>query len=142
MQMGGSWSVYWYNGAIVSSEIARGLDIFELTPSPLLTANEIAAARTVELDYLNAQGQPQFVWPPSFALARAYTDQLERSGGLAAARLGAVRQALDRAEAGSGSARQGSLTSLARELDSDAAGSRDAPKVRALAGAVRDLAAR
>ena len=33
MSMGGSWSVYWYNGVIVSSEIARGLDIFELTPS-------------------------------------------------------------------------------------------------------------
>ena len=27
MAMGGSWSVYWYNGVIVSSEIARGLDI-------------------------------------------------------------------------------------------------------------------
>ncbi|MDH5316312.1 MAG: hypothetical protein OEW44_07510, partial [Gemmatimonadota bacterium] len=33
MQMGGSWSVYWYNGVIVSSEIARGLDILELEPS-------------------------------------------------------------------------------------------------------------
>src|SRR5262252_3205263 len=30
---GGSWSVYWYNGLVVSSEIARGLDIFELLPS-------------------------------------------------------------------------------------------------------------
>ena len=29
----GSWSVYWYNGMIVSSEIQRGLDIFELLPS-------------------------------------------------------------------------------------------------------------
>ena len=29
---GGSWSAYWYNGVIVSSEIARGLDIFELRP--------------------------------------------------------------------------------------------------------------
>ena len=35
MASGGSWSVYWYNGVIVSSEIARGLDIFELTPSAL-----------------------------------------------------------------------------------------------------------
>ena len=25
---GGSWSAYWYNGAIVSSEIARGIDVF------------------------------------------------------------------------------------------------------------------
>ena len=30
MAMGGSWSAYWYNGVIVSSEIARGLDIYEL----------------------------------------------------------------------------------------------------------------
>ena len=29
-----SWSVYWYNGLMYSSEIARGLDIFELVPSP------------------------------------------------------------------------------------------------------------
>ena len=39
-----SWSVYWYNGLIVNSEIARGLDVFELTPSEYLSANEIAAA--------------------------------------------------------------------------------------------------
>src|SRR5256885_16553087 len=36
----GSWSAYWYNGYIVSSEIARGLDILELTPNSLLTQNE------------------------------------------------------------------------------------------------------
>ncbi|MEM6288588.1 MAG: hypothetical protein AAF845_15735, partial [Bacteroidota bacterium] len=77
-QMGGSWSVYWYNGLIVSSEIARGLDVFELAPSEYLTANEIAAANTVRLTYLNAQGQPRYEWPPSFALAQAYLDQAER----------------------------------------------------------------
>ena len=70
--------------SIVSSEIARGLDIFELTPSAFISQNEIDAAKTVHLDYLNAQGQPKFVWPPSFALARAYVDQLERSSGLSA----------------------------------------------------------
>ncbi|GAB5408159.1 MAG: hypothetical protein BalsKO_05240 [Balneolaceae bacterium] len=75
MQMGGSWSVYWYNGLIVSSEIARGLDIFDLTPSPYLTENEIAASKTVKLDYLNAQGHPMFVWPSTTALAKAYVDQ-------------------------------------------------------------------
>ncbi len=71
MAMGGSWSAYWYNGVIVSSEIARGLDIFELTPSGFLSQNEIDAAKTVHFDYFNAQGQQQFVWPASFALARA-----------------------------------------------------------------------
>ena len=30
---GGFWSVYWYNGQIIGSEMQRGLDIFELTPS-------------------------------------------------------------------------------------------------------------
>src|SRR5207344_298014 len=37
----GSWSAYWYNGYIVSSEIARGLDMLELVPSPLMSQNEI-----------------------------------------------------------------------------------------------------
>ena len=30
----GSWSVYWYNGVLVSSEIRRGLDILELVAEP------------------------------------------------------------------------------------------------------------
>jgi hypothetical protein len=30
--LGGAWSAYWYNGHIYASEIARGLDIFELVP--------------------------------------------------------------------------------------------------------------
>jgi hypothetical protein len=140
MRSGGSWSVYWYNGVIVSSEIARGMDIFELTPSALLTQNEIDAAKTVRLDYLNAQGQPQFVWPSSFALAGAYTDQLERSGGLSSDRISAVRQQLSSAESASGSARREALTSLAGELSGDASGSRDAQKVRMLVDAVRGLA--
>ena len=29
---GGHWSAYWYNGHIYASEIARGLDVFKLTP--------------------------------------------------------------------------------------------------------------
>ena len=82
MLTAGSWSVYWYNGLIVSSEIARGLDIFELMPSGLISQNEIDAAKTVRFDYLNAQEQRKLVWPASFALARAYLDQLERDKGL------------------------------------------------------------
>ncbi len=108
MQMAGSWSVYWYNGVIVNSEIARGLDIFELTPSAFLTQNEIDAAKSVRLDYLNAQGQPKFVWPATFALARAWTDQLERSQGLTADRIAAVRRDLAAAENAMGSARRSS----------------------------------
>lgn len=140
MGNGGSWSVYWYNGYMVSSEIGRGLDIFELTPSPALTQNEIDAAKTVKLEYLNAQGQPKHVWPPSFALARAYTDQLERSGGLPGARITAIRQSLSAAEGASGSARATALGRLASQIGSDAGGSRDGAKVRMLAGAVKSLA--
>jgi hypothetical protein len=136
----GSWSVYWYNGVLVSSEIRRGLDVFELLPSPHLSQNEIDAANTVKLDYLNAQGQPRFVWPPSFALARAYVDQLERNKGLAAARITAVRNDLSSAEKLSGPQRRDALTKLAAQVNGDAAGSSDQAKVRMLTAAVKDLA--
>jgi hypothetical protein len=141
LKLSGSWSAYWYNGVIVSSEITRGLDIFELAPSAFISQNEIDAAKTVHFDYYNVQGQQQFVWPPSFALARAYVDQLERSGGLASNRISAVRQQLTAAEGRSANDRRSALGALAAQLDGDAAGSRDASKVRALAAAVRSLAA-
>lgn len=99
MQMGGSWSVYWYNGYIYNSEIARGLDVFELVPSGFLTENEIAAANTVQLEYLNAQKQPTYEWPPSFALARAHVDQLERNDGASADEIAALRAEIDQSEA-------------------------------------------
>ena len=137
---GGSWSAYWYNGVIVSSEIARGLDILELVPSEHISQNEIDAAKSVRLEYLNTQGQPQFVWPATFALARAYLDQLERSNGLAAARIAAVRQTLTGAEQSSGATRSTALTALATQLAGEAAGANDAAKVRLLAEAVRALA--
>ncbi len=137
---GGSWSTYWYNGVIVSSEIARGLDIFELLPSPLISQNELDAARTVKLAYLNTQGQPKLVWPPSFALAKAYVDQLERSKGLDGGRVKAVRGELATAEKASGTARSSALEKLAGELETDAAKSSDAAKVRTLEGAVKQLA--
>jgi hypothetical protein len=141
LSLGGSWSVYWYNGVIVSSEIQRGLDIFELTPSAFISQNEIDAAKTVHFDYLNTQGQPKLTWPPSFALARAFADQLARNGGLDATRLTAVRQALAGAESASGAARSSALTQLASQLDADVATASDKIKVRMLEGAVRDLAA-
>jgi hypothetical protein len=140
MGEGGSWSVYWYNGVIVSSEIARGLDIFELTPSAFVSQNEIDAAKTVKIDYLNAQGQPKFEWPASFALARAYADQLERSKGVSAARVKAVRDGLVAAESATGAARSSALTALATQLDGEAAGSKDGRKVTMLASAIRALA--
>ena len=140
LQLGGSWSVYWYNGSIVSSEIIRGLDVLELTPSEFLSQNEIDAAKTVKADFLNPQGQPKFVWPASFSLSRAYVDQLERSKGLGAARLATIRTALTTAEKQSAAARRATLTRLAASLDADAKKSADAAKVGTLAKSVRDLA--
>ena len=93
----------------------------------------------MHLPELNVQGQPKFVWPPSFALARAYADQLERSNGLSADRITAIRQALDAAEKASGSQRHDALTQLATQVDGDAGGAADGAKVRKLADAVRQL---
>jgi hypothetical protein len=139
-QMGGSWSVYWYNGVIVSSEIARGLDIVELTPSAFISQNEIDAAKSVRFEYLNAQGQPKLVWPATFALARSYVDQLERSKGFAGGRIASTRATLDGAEKASGSARTAALSTLATQLDGDAGSAKESAKVKALASAVRALA--
>jgi hypothetical protein len=140
LEMGGSWSAYWYNGVIVSSEIARGLDILELRPSALLSAHEIAAAKTVRFDEFNTQGQPALVWPTTFALAGAYLDQLERSKGLPSSRIASARATLGSAEHASTDQRRDALTQLATQLDGDAAASSDGKKVRLLAGTVRNLA--
>jgi hypothetical protein len=140
MVSGGTWSAYWYNGIIVSSEIARGLDIYELVPSPLISQNEIDAAKTVHFDYWNTQDQQKFVWPPSFALARAYLDQLERSKGLGADAIASARTALATAEKRSGAQRKTALTELASTLDAAAGAAGDQTKVHALSAAVTDLA--
>lgn len=140
LQTAGSWSVYWYNGMLVSSEIARGLDVLELTPSEHLSANEIAASKTVRLERLNAQGQSRYTWPPSFALARAYIDQLERSGGLSATEIAAARTSLTEAEGADDAGRRTVLTALGARVQNAADASPDAGKVRMLADAVRALA--
>jgi hypothetical protein len=136
----GSWSAYWYNGYIVSSEIARGLDILELQPSAFLSQNEIDAAKLVHFDFLNVQDQPKFVWPASFVVARAYLDQLARSNGLAPARVAAARDALAHAEKLSGPARRDALTQLATQLNGDASSAADGAKVQTLAATVTGLA--
>lgn len=137
---GGEWSAYWYNGVIVGSEIARGLDVWELRASGLISQNEIDAAKSVHLPELNVQGQPKYVWPATFSLARAYVDQLERSNGLAADRITAVRQSLADAEKASGAQRHDALTQLATQIDADGASTTDGAKLKMLAGSVRDLA--
>ena len=136
----GSWSAYWYNGYIVSSEIGRGLDVFELLPSGWLSQNEIDAAKLVHFDYLNVQDQPKLTWPASFVVARAYLDQLARSDGLASAKVTAARAALARAERLSGQQRRNALTALVTQLTGDAPSAVDQAKVRTLTGMVTDLA--
>jgi hypothetical protein len=138
---GGSWSAYWYNGLIVSSEIARGLDIFILTPSKFLTQNEIDAAATVHFNEFNAQGQPKVVWPPSFTLVRAYLDQITRSKGLDPDQINDVGKALAAAEHTTGARRQASLTALATRLEQEAKTSGDPAKMQLLIASVKDLAA-
>jgi hypothetical protein len=141
LESGGYWSAYWYNGMIVGSEMARGLDIFELVPSGFISENEIEAAKTVKLDYLNTQGQPKLTWPATVSLARAYVDQLERSNGMDAAWIAAVRKSLAEAEKADQAERDQTLSRLSAELESEAARAADGAKVRTLAGVVKQLGA-
>jgi len=138
---GGSWSVYWYNGAIVSSEIARGLDILELEPSKYLSANEIAAAKSVKFDHFNVQGQQMFVWPATYSLALAYVDQLDRSGEMPPEHAARMRSALETLETAPASERQNAFMNMASHLDELAASNpASAEALSKLAGTVRELA--
>jgi hypothetical protein len=96
--LGGDWSAYWYNGYIYGSEIARGLDVFELTPTKFLTQNEIDAAKTVRVNELNVQNQQKIEWPAKLAVAKAYMDQLSRSQALPSDRIAALQKAIQSAE--------------------------------------------
>jgi len=140
LTLAGSWSVYWYNGHLIGSEIARGLDIFTLQPSEFLTQNEIDAAKLITREEFNAQLQTQIVWPAHFSVARAYVDQLERGKALSGPRMAVIRGALDSAEQASGTARRTTLTALTAALAQDATSSSDATKVRLFNGVVRDPA--
>ena len=140
LTLGGYWSAYWYNGKIVGSEIGRGLDVFELTPSEYLTRNEIEAAKLVRFDTFNPQDQQKLGWPATFVVARAYVDGLVRNDGLRKAWGADVMRHLATAEKAKGAARHNALTTLALQLDRDATG-RDAARVKALAQTVRDIAA-
>jgi hypothetical protein len=137
---GGFWSTYWYNGNIYGTEIARGLDIFKLTPSQFLTQNEIDAATEVHSTEFNAQHQQRISWPPTNAVAKAYLDQLGRTHGIAPARASDVRSAMERADhiksksdKGAAAAAE-SLTNVAAKLleDAGAAKGADASRLRSL----------
>jgi hypothetical protein len=139
--IGGSWGAYYWNGMVYSSELARGFDVLELLPTDKLSANELAAAKLVRFEQYNPQSQPKIVWPAAFPVVRSYLDQLVRDKGLAAARTTAIASALNAAEKQSGAARGKSLSTLATQVEADANGAKDAAKVRAMAGAIKALAA-
>src|SRR6202035_3540551 len=116
--LGGMWSVYWYNGYIYGSEIARGVDVFKLVPNKYITQNEIDAANQVHFDELNVQNQPKITWPANFVVARAYLDQLSRGSSLAPQRITALSAAIARAEASPSDRKEAAqLKSMAASLD-------------------------
>jgi hypothetical protein len=135
--LGGDWSAYWYNGTIYGSEIARGLDVFELTPTKFLTQNEIDAAKTVHVAELNVQNQQKLEWPAKLVVAKAYADQLERSQGLPADQLAALRSAIQGAESSHmNKGKVAKLKSLSPSLEKSAATAKspaDATRLHALA---------
>ena len=138
--MGGQWGGYWYNGFVIGSEIARGLDLLRLKPGPRLSKNEIEAAESARVEQYNPQHQEPFAWPASFAVARSYLDQLVRNKGLAPAKTSRIATGLARAEKLGGADRRAALERLASEIGQDAGRAADAGRVKKLAGAVADLA--
>ena len=139
--LGGSWSAYWYNGHIYSSEIARGLDIFELTPTEHLTQNEIDAAKAVRVAALNVQNQEKIEWPRQLVVAKAYVDQLERSQALPSDRIASLRQAIQKAESSRLNRKElDKLKSLAPSLEKSASTTKsaaDSARLQALAEILR-----
>jgi len=144
--VGGYWSVYWYNGFIYGSEIARGVDVLELKPSEFLSQNEIDAAKLVQMQEFNAQSQPKMAWPDSPVVARAYIDQLTRSRGMTMARGTEIATALSAAEKATGAGRAAAadaLTTLIAGIETDAkqANPIDAKKYRSLVSTITGYAA-
>ena len=141
--LGGDWSAYWYNGYIYASEIARGLDVFELTPSQFLTKNEIDAAKSVQLSELNVQDQQKMEWPANLVVAKAYLDQLSRSQALPAGQISKLQKAVRSAEKSQmNSSKVSKLKTMAPALEKSATTAKtpaDANRMRALADVLTRL---
>jgi hypothetical protein len=139
--LGGEWSAYWYNGAIYGSEIARGLDVFELTPTKFLTQNEIDAAKVVRVAYQNVQNQQKIEWPSSLVVAKAYLDQLQRSQALPPGQIASLQKAINSAETSHMSkGKIAELQRMAASVEKSAAAAKspaDAKRLHALADILR-----
>jgi len=135
--LGGEWAGYWYNGYIYGSEIARGLDVLELTPTKFLTQNEIDAAKTVRVNELNVQNQEKIEWPAKLVVAKAYVDQLSRSQALPPDKIAALQKAIQSAESSHMSkAALARLKQMAPSLAKDAGTAKsqaDSTRLRSLA---------
>jgi hypothetical protein len=135
--LGGEWSAYWYNGYIYGSEIARGLDVFELTPTKFLTQNEIDAAKSIQVSELNVQNQQKIEWPAKLVVAKAYVDQLSRSQALPADRIADLQKAIQSAESSHMSndalAKLKSMSSTLQQDAGSAKNQADSTRLRALA---------
>ena len=143
--LGGDWSAYWYNGYIYASEIARGLDVFRLTPTKFLTQNEINAAKEVRVAELNVQNQQKIEWPRDLTVAKAYVDQLSRSQALPANEIAELQKAIGRAEKSHLNKNSvAKLQRIAPSLEKSAAAAKspaDAMRLRALADVLKHPAA-
>ena len=139
---GGFWSTYWYDGLIYGTEIIRGLDVFELTASEFLSANEIAASNlTQQGGVFNPQQQLPVSWPAHPSIALAYVDQLQRAdanGAQYATLRTALAQTLSRYGTGDGAAAD---PALARQLADMAAQLSGDAKVSALKQQLTAIAA-
>ncbi|HJZ62736.1 MAG TPA: hypothetical protein VKD70_00350 [Candidatus Acidoferrum sp.] len=143
--LGGDWSAYWYNGDIYASEIARGLDVFELMPSKFLTQNEIDAAKTVHVSELNVQNQQKIEWPAKLIVAKAYVDQLSRTQVLPVKQIEALQKAIQSAESSRmNKGKVAKLKGMAAGIEKDAAAAKnpaDSARLRALAEILKHPAA-
>jgi hypothetical protein len=141
--LGGDWSAYWYNGYIYGSEIARGLDVFALSPTKYLTQNEIDAAKSVQLSTLNVQDQPKIEWPANLVVAKAYLDQLSRSQALSPGRIAKIEKAIQAADSSHMSkSKVTKLNRMAPSLEKSASAAKtpaDAARMHDLADLLRRL---
>ncbi len=139
--LGGDWSAYWYNGYIYGSEIARGLDVFQLTPTKFLTQNEIDAAKAVQVAYLNVQDQQKIEWPAKLVVAKAYVDQLSRSQALPPGRIAKLQRTIASAEASHmNKSSMAKLNGVASSLEKSAATAKtpaDSMRMHALADVLK-----
>ena len=145
---GGYWSAYWYNGHIYGAEIARGIDVFRLTPSEYLIAERdrrgqrwCASRSSTRSSSPRSPGRRASSWPRRTWISWCAARRIDP------ARAKACETALDRGDTRAGrSAAQpvGPRRDLATQLETDAAapGAKDAARMRAMAAAIKARTAR